>query len=79
MSTLRFASANLSRLSKAMFNINLGFEKNKKKIHQLFDTELSEADNLFVISYLSNCSRLEPNNSIEIEKLIDSFILQVVK
>lgn len=79
MSTLRFASVNLSRLSKAMFNINLGFEKNKKKIHQLLDTELSEADNLFVISYLSNCSHLEPNNSIEIEKLIDSFILQVVK
>lgn len=62
-----------------MFNINLDFEKNKKKIHQLLDTELSEADNLFVISYLSNCLRLEPNNSIEIEKLIDSFILQVVK
>ena len=79
MSTLKFASVNLSRLSKAMFNINLGFEKNKKKIHQLLDIELSEADNLFVISYLSNCSRLELNNSIEIEKLIDSFILQVVK
>lgn len=79
MSTLEFASANLSRLSKAMFNINLGFEKNKEKIYQLLDTELSEADNLFVISYLFNCSHLEPNNSIEIEKLIDNFILQVVK
>ena len=79
MLTSEFASMNLRRLSKAMFNINLGFEKNKKKIHQLLNTELSEADNLFVISYLSNCSRLEPNNSIEIERLIDSFILQVVK